>query len=109
MQKQVARQLWVNVETLKNWERGVGTPLPRQVPRIMDFLGYDPEPEPKGMPQRIVHIRSRLGFTQEQFAKALAVDPVTVYRWEKGLATVSSEILLRMKALAAEPLSTTLR
>lgn len=87
MQKDVAQLLGVHVESLKNWERDVGSPLIRQIPRIIAFLGYDPEPEPQLLSGRIAYVRRRLGLTQEDLAKALAIDPVTVYRWEKGLST----------------------
>jgi len=85
LQKQVAERIAVNVETLKNWERGVGSPTIRQIPAIIEFLAYNPEPDPKAMPKRIAHVRRQLGLTQKGLAKALAVDSVTIYRWEKGL------------------------
>jgi DNA-binding transcriptional regulator YiaG len=93
LQKQVAATLDVNIETLKNWERGVGAPLNRHVPRIIQFLGFDPEPKPQRIRERIVYVRRRLGLTQEDLAERLAVDPVTVYRWEKGFSVPSAQML----------------
>lgn len=37
LQKDVAKTLNINVETLKNWERGVGIPTVRQLPGIIKF------------------------------------------------------------------------
>ena len=82
LQKTVAAKLRVNIETLKNWERGVGSPSVRQLPRIIEFLGYDPEPVPEDLAGRIRYARRRLGLTQEEMAKALGVDTVSLWRWE---------------------------
>lgn len=99
MQKDVAKQLGVHIESLKNWEHNIGRPLPRQIPRIVAFLGYDPEPIPQVLAKRIVHARRQQGLTQNNMAKALGVDPVTVYRWEKALTKPSLEKLQRLEAL----------
>jgi transcriptional regulator with XRE-family HTH domain len=93
MQKEVAGQLGVHVESVKNWERGASSPTIHQVPKIIEFLGYDPEPEPAALPERIAYARCRLGLTQESLAKAIGVNPVTVYRWEKGNSEPAAEKL----------------
>jgi hypothetical protein len=46
--------LRVNKWTLANWEKGVTRPAISFVPRILDFLGYDPGPEPIGLPYRLL-------------------------------------------------------
>lgn len=99
LQKEVAATLGVHIETLRNWERGVGTPLNGYIPRIIQFLGFDPEPEPAEIPGRVVYARRRLGLTQEDLAKRLRVDPVTVYRWEKGFSEPSAQMLKMIDAL----------
>ena len=99
MQREVAVQLGVHIESVKNWERGLISPAIRQMPKIIAFLGYDPEPEPAGIPQRILSFRRRLGLTQEGLAKTLAVDPVTVYRWEKGVSVPPVKTLQRIQDL----------
>lgn len=68
-QQAVANKLHVHVESVKNWERDVGAPAIHQIPRIIKFLGYDPESEPETLPKRIAYARCRLGFTQEDLAK----------------------------------------
>jgi DNA-binding XRE family transcriptional regulator len=85
-QKNVAVTLGVNIETLKNWERGVGSPMIRHMPSIIKFLGYDPDPEAEAgnLPQWIAYARRRLGYTQEKLAETLDVDPTTIWRWERG-------------------------
>lgn len=39
---------------------------------------------PKLKPEQIVLLRKKLQKTQAQFAEMLAVDPVTISRWENG-------------------------
>lgn len=101
MQKDVAKQLGVHVESLKNWEHGVGRPLPRQIPQIIAFLGYNPEPQPASMSRRIVHARHQLGFTQKKLARALGTDPVSVYRWENGLSEPAPAKFKELESLLA--------
>lgn len=84
LQKDLARQIGVHVESLKNWERDVESPMIRFIPKIVEFLGYDPIPEPKTIPERIAYARRRLGMTQVNLAKALRVDSVSIWRWETG-------------------------
>jgi transcriptional regulator with XRE-family HTH domain len=99
LQYELAEQLGVHVESLKNWERGVGSPSIRQLPRIISFLGYDPEPEPATVGGKIAFSRRRLGLTQENLAKTLGIDPVTVYRWERGLSAPTYSKLAIIRSL----------
>jgi DNA-binding transcriptional regulator YiaG len=96
MQHDVAKMLGVHMESVKNWERGVGWPRICQVPKIIEFLGYDPEPQPAALPERIGHARRHLGLTQEDLAKTLGVSPDTVYRWESGRSEPLAEKLNRL-------------
>jgi transcriptional regulator with XRE-family HTH domain len=100
LQHEVSRVLGVHKGSVQNWERGVGSPSIQQIPRIIRFLGYDPEPEPKVWSQWIAFARRRLGLTQEDLAKSLSVDPVTVYRWEKGLSVAPADALQRLQELS---------
>jgi len=105
LQSQAAAGIGVSTATLQNWERGVGFPIVRQWPAIIKFLGYDPEPEPIGIPARIAYARRRLGWTQEELAERTDVDPVTVYRWEKAGSAPSPETISKIQ----EHLGTTFR
>ena len=71
----------------------------RQMPKIIEFLGFDPMPEPTGLPARIAYARRRLGWTQKELARALKVDAVSIYRWEKGLSAPPAEAIHRLLAL----------
>ena len=87
LQTEVAAILGVDRVSVQNWERGVLEPTIRVIPRIITFLGYDPEPEPQELPQRLAYARRRLGWRQEDLAHALAVSLVAIWKWESGRST----------------------
>ena len=91
MQAELAARFSVHRVSVQNWERGATEPTIRYLPKIIEFLGYDPVPEPVGLPSRIAYARRRLGLTQEELADALCSDCVTLYRWENGLAKPSPQ------------------
>jgi transcriptional regulator with XRE-family HTH domain len=109
MQADLAEQIGVHIESLKNWERGATAPTVRYIPKILEFLGYNPEPLANCQAGRIIHTRRRLGLTQEQLAERLAVDPVTLYRWENGIALASEAIIQQIEELIPAPLPVTPR
>lgn len=87
-QKQVAKRLNVNPWTLGNWEKNRRTPEVRFIPRIIEFLGYYPFPEPETLAEKMIYERRMLGLSQKQLAKKLSVDEATVARWEAGAAPI---------------------
>ena len=99
LQQEVAQRLGVHVESVKNWERGASNPTTRQIPKVVEFLGYDPHRAPKTVLELIVHVRRRLGFTQERLAQTVGVNPVTVYRWENGRSVPSRDTIQRLRDL----------
>jgi len=109
LQRTVAEYMCVHIESLKNWERGAGAPAIRQMPRIIEFLGYDPEPQPETLAKRLAYARRRLGFTQEDLAEKLEVAPGTILRWEKGDCLPPAKKLERAQALLLENCGLTLR
>jgi DNA-binding transcriptional regulator YiaG len=76
--------LSVHVESLKNWERGVGVPSLRQIPQIIEFLWFEPEPEPETLPERLAYTSRRLGLTQDDLARIIDAEPGTILCWERG-------------------------
>jgi transcriptional regulator with XRE-family HTH domain len=47
-------------------------------------LGYDPEPAPTTLGERIQAARRRTGLTQRELGERLGVDQATVRAWEGG-------------------------
>lgn len=65
-------------------------------PRIIDFLGYDPDGEPQTLRKQIVAYRRRQGLSRKHMAIMLGVDEGTMSRWERGS---SAPRRWRLKAL----------
>jgi DNA-binding transcriptional regulator YiaG len=93
LQKDAADHLGVNSWTLANWEKGYTNPRFRCWPGIIEFLGYDPNPEPSDLAQRIQWARRRQGLSLRGLAKQLGVDPDTLRRWECGIRTPRGKYL----------------
>ena len=53
-QRQVAGRLGVSTWTVMNWEKDHAVPPIESMPSIIWFLGYDPFPEPKTIPERLL-------------------------------------------------------
>jgi len=84
--KQLARQFSVDETTIHNWEdRGI-VPAIRFMPRIHQFLGYDPTDgrSPESLPETIKAHRTKLGLSQKRLAVLLGMDKSTLAGWERG-------------------------
>ena len=51
---------------------------------IIEFLGYDPFPEPRTAGERLAAKRRRLGLSRKRLAKKLSMDEMTLARIENG-------------------------
>ena len=83
-QKGVSLRLGVNEWTYHNWETNKVEPMTSMYPRIIDFLGYYPFPEPQTLGERILSYRRYSGHSLKRLAVMLGVDAATVARWESG-------------------------
>ncbi len=53
-------------------------PFPRYYPKIIDWLGYNPLPEPQTEGAQFRHERLKLGLTSSQMAERLGIDQSTL-------------------------------
>jgi transcriptional regulator with XRE-family HTH domain len=83
-QTEAARVLEVNPSTILNWEKGHTEPSVEAIPTLLQFLGYDPLPEPKTLPERLLAKRRAMGWSIREAAQRLGVDPGTWTDWEGG-------------------------
>ena len=83
-QKQAAAGLGVTIATVSNWEGGWAYAAIEHIPAVLEFLGYDPFPEPSTVPERLLAKRRARGWSIRQAARHLAVDPSTWGDWERG-------------------------
>jgi transcriptional regulator with XRE-family HTH domain len=83
-QKDVAKQIICTVDTITNWELNRVQPELKFVPRIIEFLGYDPTggQETESLGARIRLQRRRLGLTLNELAELLETDPSSLQAWE---------------------------
>lgn len=100
LQREVAEQLGVSMFTIINWESGETRPLVRYGPRIIDFLGYDPLPEPKSFSQEVWKLRWRRGLTQQELAARLHTDESTIRDWERGQHEATVRLYRRVQDVA---------
>ena len=83
-QRDAAAQIGVDTTSILNWEtRGI-KPEVHHHARIITFLGYNPLPEPKGLPARLIWARSIRGMSRVTCAHLLGIDPTTLAGWETG-------------------------
>ena len=88
LQKDVVRLVGVDETTVYNWERGYTRPPLRYMPKIMEFLGYDPAPnEPKTLAEQLLKYRRNRGMTQRALARRIGIDPGTLSRLERKRTT----------------------
>ena len=84
-QKDVARLLGVNTDTVTNWERNRITPDLRCIPKFIEFLGYTPwDGKVRGPGKRLKAYRWSRGISQKEMAGLLGIDPGTLARRERG-------------------------
>lgn len=80
----VAKKLGVHPWTIRSWEADEFPPAIRYQPGIQAFLGYDPYPVPKTLPERLLATRRRLGLTRREMATRLGIKPDRLAGWEQG-------------------------
>ena len=67
-----------------NWELNHFQPEIKIIPKIIEFLGYNPLPRPTTFGEELIQFRTLRGWTQKEFAGEIGgVDPTTLARWER--------------------------
>ena len=84
-QKGVSLRLGINEWTYHNWETNKNEPFINMYPKVIEFLGYYPFPEPKTLGERILSYRRHNGLSLVRMAELLGVDKATLTRWERGM------------------------
>ena len=100
-QEAAARLLGVDESTVLNWEKGHTEPPIHGITALLQFLGYDPFPEPKTLPQHMLAKRQAMGWSIREAARALGVHPDSWADWERGQTT----LLRRHRVLVARILN----
>ncbi|WP_425262588.1 helix-turn-helix domain-containing protein [Sphingobium cyanobacteriorum] len=82
-QREVAVLMGVSHTSVLDWEQGK-EPEVRMYPRIIQFLGFEPWPEPQTLAEQLLAERRRRGRSMRRAALAIGVDEGTWRRWETG-------------------------
>ncbi|MBL8311204.1 MAG: helix-turn-helix domain-containing protein [Burkholderiales bacterium] len=81
----VAEQCDVTEYTVIYWERGSTKTIPAgRWPKLVKFLGYNPEPEPDELKAKLRWKRRLLGLTASGLGKLHGVSVATIQSWERG-------------------------
>lgn len=81
-QRELRKRFGLEKETYANWEKDRCYPAMKHWPGIIEFLGFDPSPEPKTIGERLLAYRRRHGLSRVALARKLGVDETTLWRWE---------------------------
>ncbi|MEO1438246.1 MAG: helix-turn-helix transcriptional regulator [Bacteroidota bacterium] len=82
---EVANLLKVHPQTITNWELNHSQPSIEHLPRIIDFIGYDPfEIQGDSIQALILNYQRRVGVGLPTLARRIGIDPGTLIRVSKG-------------------------
>jgi transcriptional regulator with XRE-family HTH domain len=96
----LAREIGVWTSTVNTWENHHFDPDVQHVPRIVQFLGYDPfGSPPSSFPAGLKAARTAAGLTRRQLAGRLSIHPATVAKWERGEASPIGELRKRLRVV----------
>ena len=83
LQREVAELIGVRRGTINKWECNRGEPPAVNVPRILEFLSYDPFPEPQTIEDGMSVCRRRKGLSARAAARQIGVGEATWAAWER--------------------------
>lgn len=101
--KAAAKLLGAHATIVANWEKDRAAPAVWHLPKVIQFLGYDPRPKPSTVADRLKQHRTALGLSQEAMSKRLGVDPTTLRRWESGGREPQGEYLAKIEGIFLSP------
>jgi transcriptional regulator with XRE-family HTH domain len=82
--KHAGKLLGTDEQSINNWEKGRKVPRVYWLPAIIQFLGYNPLPEPRTVPERLLMKRLERGWSRTVAARELGIDQSTLRDWEHG-------------------------
>ena len=91
LQREAAELMGVAIATVVNWEKDRYQPVAAQFPPVIEFLGYDPTPNPQTLAERLEAKQRRLGASLAQVARYLGWDPGSLRRYLNGTWRMSPD------------------
>lgn len=80
----MAKIFSVSTDTIANWELNRHAPGIWMGKQIIEFLGYNPHPEPQVLSEQLLAWRWREGLGSREAALRVNIDPATWAKWERG-------------------------
>lgn len=75
-----------------NWENNRTAPQVHHIPKIINFLGYNPLPAARSLSEKLMAARRTLGLSRRAMAKPLGIDPGTLRAWASGTRCPSKKL-----------------
>ncbi|MDP2389057.1 MAG: helix-turn-helix transcriptional regulator [Acidobacteriota bacterium] len=100
--KQLAALLSADAGSVASWEGGRRKPALERLPRLLEFLEYDPRPASTTVGQQLRACREGRGLSQKAFARLLMVDAGTLRRWEQETRVPGKKQMARIAAIMAQ-------
>ena len=83
-QKDVAIQIGVTTSTIWNWENNWSSITLSCMPKVIEFLGYNPIPCPDGLMGKLAWYKQVNGLSLEQLGANMGRDPEQLADWLSG-------------------------
>jgi hypothetical protein len=85
--EETSRTIGICKAVLQLWKLAARPPHLQLIPKIVEYLGYDPFGPPRSFGESLCFARLRLGLSRERAAKHLGIGTKTYERWEDGRIT----------------------
>jgi len=103
LQKDIATIIGITEDCVTNWENNRNIPQIQFMPKIIKFLGYNPNQcESITLGQKIKKFRVVNGLSLKKFGKLFNVDDSTVLGWEINKIKPRSNIKIKLEKLLEE-------
>ncbi len=107
LQKDLAEQLGVSADTVRNWELGHSKPSPQNLQKLAEMVKLPQRfllVSEAEFPHRFLLVRRRLALSQAEIASHLRVTRDTISNWERGRNEPRGETRERVDQLIEETL-----
>jgi transcriptional regulator with XRE-family HTH domain len=101
LQREVAQLIGVGVDSVLKWEHNRTKPRLRLLPKVISFLGYNPNlANPESLGGKVLQYRNARGMSQKELAIQIGIDPSTLSRIERGIGRCFESILRKVQSFS---------
>ena len=97
-QEQAASRFGVTFTSYNGWEADRIAPKVWHWPKVIQFLGHDPNPAPTNFDEALTSLQRRHGLPRELLAARLGIERKTLFNWLGGKTTPCPKHLTKIKA-----------